>query len=111
MRQAPKSPRGLRCGWLCRGRVVLTALGPAAIGLAVLLCGAVDSSVLGTAIQCEAGALKWSPVNIPTTFPNLLCPAPGFCVGVKERQKSYEVIGDALMGRARMACGTRRTCR
>ena len=66
--------------------------------IAVLLCGAVNSGVLGTATQSEAGALKWSPVNIPTTFPNLLCPAPGFCVGVKERQKSYEVVGDALIG-------------
>ena len=63
--------------------------------VAILLCGAVISGVSGTATQSEAGALKWSPVNIPTTFPNLLCPAPGFCVGVKERQKSYEVVGDA----------------
>jgi len=63
---------------------------------AVVLGGVVAGP--GAARQADAGTLAWSPANIPSTFLNLDCPVPGFCVAVKERQTDYKVTGDALIG-------------
>jgi len=79
-RQVPHLPR-LRRQW-----------GGVLVGVAAL------GTLVGTAGHAGAAQPKWVAANIPTEFPTLACPVPGFCLGAKDGGPPYKAVGDAVVG-------------